>query len=114
MTYTIYSRPGWHGEAYDPVIDTTESEREAAMLAGCRIDIHMPGACNKHNMYALDEDGNRVEPIESFRCDACGELTEWGESGPVGAMDDRILECPQAAEKHLVTWLCDDCAENFS
>ena len=111
MTYTIYRAPGWHGEPTDPVIDTTEDERTAAMRAGCRVDIRMPGQSNRYDAYATDEDGNQVERIESFACDECGEIVEWGESGPVGTQDGRILECPGGVEKHLVTWLCEDCAE---
>jgi len=112
MKYTIYQAPGWHGEADDPIIDETDDEREAAMRAGCRIDIHMPGASNRYDAYALDEDGEEVERIESFRCDNCGEIVEWGD-GPIGAKDGRILECPGGVEKHLVTWLCATCAEGY-
>ncbi len=111
MEYTVRKAPGWHGEPCDPVVCTTEDEREAAMLAGCRVDIHMPGNCNSNDCYAEDEDGHRIDPIESFRCDDCGELCEWGDSGPWGTMDGKILECPGGVEKHLVTWVCDDCAD---
>lgn len=111
--YHIYRAPGWHGEPSDPLIERTNDERYAAMRAGCRIDIGMPGQCNRHDAYAEDKDGNRVEPIESFFCDACEELVEWGETGPVGVMDGRILECPGGVEKHLVTWICESCADTF-
>lgn len=113
MTYTIYRAPGWHNEPTDPVIGVTDDEHEAAMMAGERCDIKMPGSCNAHDCYALNENSERVEPIESFRCDNCGELVEWPEYGPIGAMGGRILECPDAVEKHLVTWLCESCAEQW-
>ncbi len=109
--YHIYLAPGWHGELSDPLICVVDDERLARMMAGERIDIQMPGACSKYRCYAVDEEtGERLEPIPSFRCDACGELREWGEYGPIGGMEGRILECPGAAPKHLVTWMCEDCA----
>jgi len=112
MKYTIYKAPGWHGESDDPIIGTTDDERDAAMRAGCRIDIEMPGASNKYDAYATDEDGNEVDRIESFRCSICGELVEWGD-GPMGAHNGRLLDCPQSVEKHLVTWMCASCADEF-
>ena len=33
MSYTIYQAAGWHGEPSDPVIGTTDDEREAAIRA---------------------------------------------------------------------------------
>jgi hypothetical protein len=92
---------------------TTDEEREAAMRAGCRIDIRMPGGSNKYDAYALDENGDEVDRIESFVCDECEDLVEWGECGPIGAKDGRILECAGAVEKHLVTWLCSECADAY-
>lgn len=109
-TYTIYKAPGWHGEPCDPVLTQTDDEREAAMLAGERVDIRMPGGSNPHNCYAVDADGELVEPIESYRCDECGELVEWGSDGPTGTLDGEVLECPEAHESHLVTWVCETCA----
>ena len=113
MTYTIYQTPGWHSEPTDPVIASIDDEHEAALRAGERVDIHMPGNCNAHDCYALDEDGDCVEPVESFRCDKCEELVEWGDSGPIGTMEGKVLECPDAMETHLVTWLCKDCAVEY-
>lgn len=113
MKYEVREAPGWHNKVNDPVIFTTEDEAEASMWAGMRIDLIMPGNCNSYCHYAVDEDGNEVERIESFRCDECGELVEWGEHGPVGTKDGEILECPRAMEKHLVTWVCEDCAEKM-
>ena len=110
--YTIYKAAGWHGESNDPAIATTDDEREAAMRAGCRQDIGMPGDCNKYDAYAVDEEGNKIERIESFCCDMCGELCEWG-NGPLGGMDGKILECPGGAEKHLVTWMCEECSYSY-
>jgi hypothetical protein len=112
--YQIYRAPGWHGEPDDPLIAETDDEREAALRAGCRIDIGMPGASNKYDAYAIDsETGEEVERIESFWCDVCEELVAWGDYGPQGGNGGRILECPQAAEKHTVTWMCDDCAAEY-
>lgn len=108
--YTIYRAPGWHGEPEDPVIGTTNDEREAAMTAGCRADLGMPGNCNPHDCYATDEDGKKVDRIESYRCGDCDELIEWGD-GPTGMMGGEILECAGAVESHLVTWVCEGCAE---
>jgi hypothetical protein len=111
--YNVYKAAGWHGDPTDPVILETDDEHEAAMRAGCRADIGMPGSCNPYDSYATDaETGDLVEPIESFCCDSCGEIVEWGEYGPNGAIDGRLLECPQAAEKHLVCWICDSCADD--
>ncbi len=113
MHYTIYRAPGWHGEPTDPVIGHVETERQAALMAGERVDIRMPGGSNPHDCYAVDEDGELVDPIESFRCGACGELTEWGdgeEGGPTGTQDGQVLPCPGAVESHTVTWVCEDCA----
>lgn len=108
--YQIYRAPGWHGQPTDPVIEETDDALAAAMRAGCRVDIGMPGQCNRHDAYAIDTaTGERVEPIESYCCDACGDLIEWGD-GPIGAMNGQILGCPEAAEKHL---LCHDCAEAY-
>ena len=109
--YTIYKAAGWHGEPSDPVIGTTDDENEAAMRAGCRADIGMPGNCNKYDAYATDDAGGELDRIESFRCDSCEKIIVWGD-GPTGAMDGEILECPESVEKHLVCWLCDDCAED--
>ena len=111
--YTVFRAPGWHGEPSDPIILETDDEREAAMRAGLNVSLGMPGDCNTHDAYAQDGDGNPVEPIMSFCCDKCGELTEWGESGPTGTMDGRVLECAGAMESHLVTWVCDECAEEM-
>lgn len=111
MNYTVYRAAGWHGEPDDPVVLETDDEKEAAMLAGCRVDIGMPGSCNPYDAYATDEDGDEVDRIESFCCDECGELTEWGEYGPTGTMDGEVLECAGGVEKHLVTWVCDECAD---
>lgn len=113
MAYKIYQSPGWHGEPSDPVIHETDDEREASLMAGRRVDIKMPGGSNRHDCYALDSDGDTVAPTESFACDGCGELHEWGDDGPQGAMDGRILECAEAAEKHLVTWLCCECVQEY-
>ena len=108
--YTIKRRSGWHGQPTDPTIETTPDVEHAALRAGCRIDIHMPGGSNPYDAYAVDEDGEEVEPIDSFCCDECGELIPWGEYGPTGTMGGKVLECPQGVESHLVTWMCDDCA----
>ena len=113
MKYTIYKAPGWHGDPTDPIIRETDDEREAAMRAGCRIDIKMPGGSNKYDAYATDEDGNELPRIESFCCDSCGKIVEWGEGGPSGAYNGRLLDSPGSVEKHLVTWLCDGCAETY-
>jgi hypothetical protein len=83
------------------------------MIAGCRVDIGMPGGCNKYNAYAVAENGNQVERIESYCCDDCERLIEWGADGPIGTMDDEILECAESVEKHLVTWVCEECAEEM-
>ncbi len=109
--YTLYRAPGWHSEPEDPEICQVETEEEAALLAGERIDIHMPGGSNRYDSYALDEDGNRVDRIMSYRCDECDEVIPWGDDGPVG-LDDagEILECPGGREKHTVTWVCEHCA----
>ena len=109
-TYTIYKAPGWHGEPSDPVIEVTDDEEYAAMMAGCRIDIKMPGNSNRYDKYAADEDGQRVDRVDSFACDSCGELTKWGADGPHGCMDGEVLECPEVIGKHLVDWVCEDCA----
>lgn len=111
--YTVYKAAGWHGEPIDPVILRTDDEREARMRAGCRIDIHMPGFCNRYDAYATDEDGDRVEPIESFQCEECGGIEEWGEDGPIGTKDGRWLECVGSREKHTVTWVCQSCADGM-
>ena len=113
MKYTIYQAAGWHGEPEDPVLATTDDEREAAMRAGCHADLGIPGNCNTYDAYAMDEDGNPVEPIDSFCCDKCGKLVEWGEYGPTGTMDGKVLECAGAVDKHLVTWVCENCAEDM-
>lgn len=114
MTYTIYRAPGWHGKPHDPVVATTDDRRRAAMLAGERIDIHMPGGSNRYDCYALDEHGREVARIESYRCDQCNELVEWGDDGPAGgAAEGRVLECPEGYPSHLVTWLCDDCLAQY-
>jgi len=112
--YAIYQAPGWHGQPDDPVICTTDDETRAAMRAGCRADIGMPGDCNHYDCYAVDtETGEQVEPIESYCCDDCGELNEWGGDGPIGTMDGEILSYPDSAEKHLVHWVCEDCASDY-
>ena len=111
-SYTIYRAPGWHGEPSDPVIGRTDDEREAAMRAGCRVDIKMPGQCNRYDAYAVDDDtGERLEAIPSFRCDHCGELIRWGNYGPTGVYEGRVLECAGGMDKHLVDWVCDDCVD---
>lgn len=110
MAYTIYQAAGWHGEPEDPVIGRTEDMHEAAMMAGERVDIRMPGGSNPHDCYALDEDGERIDPIESYRCDRCGELFEWGDDGPTAADDGYIIDEPGVYESHLLTWLCGSCA----
>ena len=107
-TFHVYQAPGWHGQPDDPCILVTHDEREAAMRAGERADLRMPGDCNQYDAYAEDADGNRVEPIESFCCDACGKLAEWGEHGPTAMKDGEIAE---GMETHLVDWVCDDCFE---
>jgi len=107
--FTMYRAPGWHGEPDDPIIGETDDRQHAAMRAGLRVDLGMPGDSNKYDAYATDEDGTEVDRIESFQCDECGEIVEWG-NGPIGTMDGRILGCPQAVEKHLVTWVCEECA----
>lgn len=108
--YKIYQSPGWHSQPDDPEIGSTDDEREAAMLAGERIDIHMPGNSNKYDSYAIDaETGERLTPLDSYRCDMCDSLYEWG-AGPIGTMDGEILECARAVEKHRVTWVCEACA----
>lgn len=112
-TYRIFKAPGWHREPADPMTHETDDEREAAMMAGERVDIHMPGNCSSHDCYAEDEDGETVTPIESFRCDVCDELFEWGECGPQGGYGGSLLECPEGMEKHLVTWMCDACADEY-
>ena len=112
-TYTVYRAPGWHSEPDDPVIMETLEKEDAAMRAGCRVDIHMPGGCNPHDAYALDDDGELIDPIESFQCEECGELCEWGKYGPVGTMRGEVLECAGAMESHLVTWLCRECADEL-
>jgi len=114
MKYIVRKAPGWHGEPHDPVILETDDEEEAAMRAGCRVDIKMPGDSNPYDAYALDEEDEWVERIESFSCGKCGELTPWGEYGPTGTMDGRVLECAGAVEKHLVTWVCDGCASDMT
>ena len=58
--YTIYRAAGWHGEPNDPMIAEVEDEREAAMLAGERVDIHMPGASNQYDKYAVDDSGDEI------------------------------------------------------
>lgn len=109
--YAVKLAPGWHGEPCDPVVRRTRDERKARLMAGQRVDIKMPGACNRYRYYAVDEKtGEELDRIESFKCDACGRLVEWGD-GPIGTSDGRILECPQATPKHLVDWLCESCAE---
>lgn len=110
MSYTIYRAPGWHREPYDPPICTTDDRDEAALMAGERVDIRMPGGSNPHNCYAEDEDGELIDAVDSFRCDECGELHAWGDDGPTGAIDGQILPEPGAHESHLVTWICEDCA----
>jgi hypothetical protein len=111
MKYTIYRAPGWHGEAFDPVVCTTEEKSEAMLIAGCRADIGMPGDCNKFSAYATDADGQDVGRIESYRCADCGELVEWGD-GPTGMMDGEVLDSPGSVEKHLVSWVCEECARS--
>ncbi len=111
--YRVFQAPGWHGEPNDPCIMETEDRQAAAMRAGERADIGMPGHCNPYDAYAQDEDGNDLDLIESFRCEACEELIEWGEYGPTGTMGGKVLECAESVEKHLVTWLCTDCASNL-
>lgn len=112
--YEIYKAPGWHSELDDPVIATTDDARDAAMRAGCRADLRMPGGSNCYDAYTIDTtDGSEVERIESFRCDHCHELIEWAKEGPYGALEGQLLDCPEAVEKHLVTWLCEECAANL-
>ena len=112
MRYQVYSAPGWHGKPEDPIIMETDDEHEAAMRAGERRDIKMPGGSNRYDAYAVDaETGDEVERVESYRCDVCEELTEWGD-GPIGMRNGRVLDCPGAIEKHLVTWACPSCAED--
>lgn len=111
--YTIYRAAGWHGEPEAPIIGETDDKREAALRAGCRADLGMPGGSNPYDAYAEDEDGNEVDKIMSFCCDECGEIVEWGEYGPTGTMKGKILECPEAMESHLVTWICEDCASDL-
>jgi len=112
MMYRVLQAPGWHGDPDDPLLMETEDEREAAMRAGCRADINMPGQCNQHDAYAVDEDGNEVDRIESFRCGECGEIIEWGDNGPQAGVDGELID-GGSVEKHLVTWLCDSCAESY-
>ena len=110
MRYQVYQAAGWHGEPSDPLLMETDDERRAAMLAGERVDIKMPGGSNRYPAYAVNaETGERLERIESYICDRCGELTEWGD-GPQGIYNGRIHGCPASLPKHLVTWVCDDCA----
>lgn len=109
MTYFIHKAPGWHNEPEDPVIETTEDETYAAMRAGRRIDIHIPGGSNRYDAYAVDGDGGPVKPIESFCCEHCSELHAWGEYGPVGTSEGKTLECPEAMDRHLVEWICEGC-----
>ena len=111
--YTVHQAAGWHNESTDPVIMQTDDEQEAKLRAGCRADISMPGGCNRYDAYAVDDDGRDIGRIESFRCNECGEIVPWGETGPVGTMGGKILDCPGSVEKHLVSWLCDDCAEKI-
>ena len=112
MEYTVHQAPGWHGAPSDPVIMTTDDIHAAALRAGCRVDITMAGTSSKYDAYAVDEDGEKVDRIESFCCDSCEELVEWGEDGPIGTMGGEILECPQTAKNHLVSWVCEDCANS--
>lgn len=107
--YHVKRAAGWHNEVVDPTIMTTDDRTEAAMRAGCRIDIRMAGHSGRYDAYAVDDDGHEIERIESFRCAVCGKVVEWGEDGPTGIKDGRVLECPDAAETHLVSWVCDDC-----
>ena len=107
--YQVKSLPGWHCEPEDPEIYETDDAREAAMQAGCRMDLVMPGNSNRYNAYAVDSHGCEVERIDSFCCDECADLTEWND-GPTGTMDGEVLECPEVVEKHLVMWICDECA----
>jgi len=109
--YIIYRAPGWHGEPKDPVIATTNDRNKAAMMAGTRVDIYMPGECNPYDRYAVDsKTGEHIERVESFFCDKCEQLTPWGIDGPVGLKDGRIFDYPGTSEKHLVSWLCHSCA----
>ncbi len=109
MSYAIYQGAGWHGEASDPVVAVVDTMEEAAMIAGCRQDIRMPGDCNPYDCYAVDEDGEEVERVDSYWCDGCGELTQWGEYGPTPIVEGKFCE---GVEKHLVDWHCEDCCEN--
>lgn len=115
MTYTIYRAAGWHGEPTDPVIGETDDRREAAMRAGCRVDLSIPGECNRYDAYVVDEHGERVEPVESYQCDCCEALCGWcgngSSDGPIGTRDGVVLECPAAWPSHLVTWMCPTCAD---
>lgn len=108
--YTLYRAAGWHTEPTDPVIGHPASRRDAALAAGERVDLRMPGSSDPHDCYAVDEDGAEVEPVQSYRCDACGELHEWDDDGPTGTKDGEVLLCPAAHESHTVTWVCEQCA----
>lgn len=110
--YRVYRAPGWHGRPTDPLIHETDDEREAAMMAGCRVDLGMPGQSNRYSAYAVDPDGEPVDRIESYECDECGRLHEWGDHGPIGVHGGIILGPPPVpVESHLVTWCCPDCAD---
>lgn len=108
--YEIYQAAGWHGYPEDPLICTTEDRREAALMAGCRVDMGMPGQASPYSCYALDEDGNEVARIDAYCCDRCDGLFEWGD-GPIATREGRILECPESVPNYLITWLCGSCAD---
>lgn len=112
--YTIRNAAGWHNQISAAIITTTDSEDEAALRAGCRADIRMPGGSGKYDAYATDEDGDEIERIESFLCADCGEIVAWGENGPTGTMGGEIMECPGSVESHRVSWVCGKCAENYA
>lgn len=109
--YEIYLAPGWHGQPEDPIVGATDDRETAALIAGENLAIKIPGDSAAHRYYAADSStGERLEPLESFRCDVCGDLFPWGEHGPIGTKDGRVLECPGGVEHHLITWCCESCA----
>lgn len=114
MTYTIYKAAGWHSEPDDPEIMRTDDEETAALRAGCRIDISIPGGSHKYDAYAVDNDtGEVIDRIESYQCDECGEIVAWDDDGPTGTYNGEILECAESMESYLVTWVCPACADRM-
>jgi len=113
MKYQVYQVAGWHGEPDDPLLHETDDEQEASLMAGERMDIHLPGDSNKFAKYATDSDGEVLDRIESFTCGECSKLFPWGQHGPTGIVDGRIQERGDATPDHLVVWVCDDCSDEF-